>query len=117
MKKREHLLLRQLRDNLNEWLNFALLVFICYRLAQLFALDEGPFGIFHKIRVRVGAYNRDDTGEAITRLGRGMSCPYCLGIWIALPLSLYATGITWQIPIWWIAIAGGQAFLQGLSNA
>ncbi len=99
---------------MNEWLNFILLTFVCYRLAQLVTLDEGPFGIFQKIRVKAGTYDNDDDGQAAMGLGRVMSCPYCLGVWIALPLSVYAVGINWQIFIWWFAIAGGQAFLQGI---
>ncbi len=100
---------------MNEWLNYVLLVFACYRLAQLITLDEGPFSIFSKLRIKVGAYDYGENGEAKTGLGRAMTCLYCLGIWIALPLSLYATGIDWYIA--WFAIAGGQAFLQGLSRA
>jgi hypothetical protein len=100
----------------NNWLDFILLTFVCYRLAQLFALDEGPFSVFHKLRVVTGAYDYDDSGRAKTGLGRAMTCPYCLGIWIALLLSLHAIGIHWSILVWWLAIAGGQAFLQGISK-
>ena len=96
-----------------------ILSLVCYRLAQLIATDEGPSfwrdkGIFLVLRVRLGAYDRGENGEAITALGRAISCPYCLGMWIAFPLSFFVTGIHWYIA--WLAIAGGQAFLQGLSK-
>jgi hypothetical protein len=98
------------------WFNFILLSFVCYRLAQLFVFDEGPFSTFHQLRVKVGAYDLGDNGKARTGLGRAFNCPYCLGIWIALPLAFYATGIQWSILVWWVGIAGGQAFLQGLTG-
>lgn len=98
------------------WFSFILLSFVCYRLAQLFTLDEGPFGIFHRLRVKVGAYDLGDNSKAITGLGRAFNCPYCFGIWIALPLAFIATGVSWYTLTWWLAIAGLQAFLQGLTN-
>lgn len=101
---------------MTDWLKFALLSFACYRLAQLVAFDEGPFRAFHWLRVWLGAYTLDNQGRAETALGRLISCPYCLGIWIALPLSLYAIGIQWYTLVWWFAIAGAQAFLQSKSN-
>lgn len=94
------------------WFEFFLLTFVCYRLAQLLAFDEGPFGIFFKLRVRAGAYDYDNQGRARTAIGRMMTCPYCLGIWIALPLSLYASGIQWYIV--WLAIAGASSFLWSI---
>lgn len=103
-----------------EVFNFILLSFVCYRVARLFAIDEGPTfwlfkrGIFLTLRVACGVYDYGENGEAETALGRAMGCPYCLGIWLALPLSLYATGTHWYIA--WFAIAGGQAFLQGLTK-
>lgn len=101
------------------WFSFILLSFVCYRLAQLFVFDEGPTfwlfkgGTFHWLRVKAGAYDLGDNGEALTGLGRAFNCPYCFGIWIALPLAFYATGIHPAVLIWWLAIAGLQAFLQG----
>lgn len=105
------------------WLEFIILSFACYRLAQLFALDEGPTfwlfksGIFNELRIVTGAYRYDKNGQADTALGRMMTCPYCLGMWIAMPLALYATGIYWYSLITWLAIAGLQSFLQAHSNA
>lgn len=95
---------------------FILLSFVCYRLAQLFTFDEGPFGLFHWLRVKVGAYDLGDNGKAKTGLGRAFNCPYCFGIWIALPLAFYAVGIHPAVVVWWFAIAGLQAFLQGLTK-
>lgn len=86
-------------------IDFILLSFVCYRLAQLITIERGPFAIFETLRQKT---------SDIEFVGELLTCPYCLGMWIALPLSLYATGIDWYIA--WLAIAGGQAFLQGLSK-
>jgi hypothetical protein len=106
-----------------DWFEFLVLVLICYRLAQLLAIDEGPaitqiseYGIFHEMRVRLGAYDYGSNGEAITNLGRGAICPHCWGIWIALPLAFIMSGLYWHVVFFWLAIAGGQSFLWSVSN-
>lgn len=99
---------------MDDWLKLVLVTLACYRLAQLIAFDEGPLGIFHKLRIATGAYNYDKQGQPQSTLGRLITCPYCLGMWIALPLALYADLDLWWL--WWLAIAGGQTFLQGLTN-
>jgi len=100
---------------MSEWLNLVLLSLVCYRLARLIAIDEGPFEIFHLLRTISGAYDYGKNGKAITSLGRGISCPFCIGLWVALPLAFYANLSSWWL--WWLAIAGLQSFLQGVSNA
>ena len=99
---------------MDDWLNLTLAVLACYRLAQLIAFDEGSFGMFHRLRVITGAYDYDEQGQPQSALGRLITCPYCLGMWIALPLALYVDLPLWWL--WWLSIAGGQAFLQGLTN-
>lgn len=100
---------------MTDWFNLALLSLACYRLARLISRDEGPFNIFHQLRTISGAYDYGANGKAKTSLGRGISCPFCIGLWIALPLAMYAKKSLWGI--WWLAIAGLQSFLQGVSDA
>lgn len=96
---------------MSDWLKFLLLVLACYRVAQLLAYDEGPFSCFRWIRIKAGSYDYGANGEAETALGRFMACPYCLGVWIALFLAV--SFYSWSdVVIYWLAIAGGQAFLQ-----
>lgn len=96
-------------------LEYLLLSLTCYRLSQLFAYDEGPASIFHRIRVQLGAYKLDKQGRPETNLGRLISCPYCLGLWIALFEAIAFRPFP-EFIIWWLGIAGLQAFLQGLSK-
>lgn len=95
--------------------------FACYRLSELVTVDDGPFDVFKTARKLMGAYYLDEDGEPESNLGRLAICPYCTGIWFALLLAL----VIWQ-PLsieallttlfYWLAIAGGQAFLQNVGG-
>jgi hypothetical protein len=95
---------------------FLLLTLVIYRLTRLVTLDEGPFGVFLKLRAGLGAYDLGANGQAKTNLGRGISCPHCAGIWLALIVTLVAYG--WQVEtmVYWLALAGAQSFLQSLER-
>lgn len=97
-------------------LNLILASFACYRLSLLITQDEGPFSVFQKLRFYAGGYNLAPNGEPITNLGRGIICPLCVGLWIALPLAILINGFNWYTLVYWLAIAGIQAFLIGLSE-
>ena len=99
-----------------DWFLFLLLTLACYRLSQLIAIDEGPASMLLNLRARLGAYDRRADGEAKTNLGRGISCPHCVGIWIALPLAAIGFGLHGGTLVWWLAIAGGQSLLWNLSK-
>src|SRR5262249_55240931 len=49
-----------------------------YRLARMVASEEGPGGVFVKLR---GVLDADQQ----TWFGRGMNCQLCVGFWLALP--------------------------------
>jgi hypothetical protein len=89
-----------------------LAIFADYRLSELIALDV----IFTPLREAAGKRVTIGKHDVWWWIAEWMNCPYCLGIWFALPLAfLCATG--WQyILLSWIAIAGGQTFLESLSN-
>lgn len=91
-----------------------LLALAVYRLARLIASDDGPGDVCIKLRAKLGAYDYDHKGRAKTSLGRGVSCPYCVGMYAALGL--------WLLPKWTepvitvLGLAGAQAFLQSLGR-
>jgi len=95
---------------------FVLAVFACYRLAELIAIDDGPGDVFLWLRSRCGAYYLDADGKPVTSLGRFIECPYCLGIWFAAVFALVLWPSGWMTPVYWLAIAGGQAFLQSAAG-
>ena len=95
-------------------LKIGVAILACYRLAQLVALDDGPYKIFARFRAESGrwAAGGDAFWENCAEL---IHCPFCLGMWFGLPLALWVGGSIIDIIIVWLAIAGGQAFLQGVN--
>lgn len=92
---------------------YVLAVLAVYRLAYLIALEEGPAEIFVRLRTALGAYDYGENGEPTTNLGRGISCPLCVGMWVAL---LIAPLVLWPSPwgvmlLTWLGLAGGQMLL------
>lgn len=95
-----------------DWLVFILASFATFRLAELVAVDDGPGDVLLWMRARLGAYDLGEDGQPETSIGRMVICPYCLGIYFAGLLTLTLWPISILTPLYWLAIAGGQAFLQ-----
>lgn len=58
--------------------------------------------------------------ETFKTLATGIECVYCTGVWFAFVATLYLHTTTIRLDyhqffIVWLAIAGGQAFLQGVN--
>lgn len=95
--------------------DFLLLItasFACYRLAKLITWDNGPFDIFLKFRTRVGVYDYNEDLQPYTNLGKFFSCPYCVGIWVALVIVLLLYGAQMLVPLYWLAVAGLQSIYE-----
>jgi hypothetical protein len=101
---------------LPDWFLFTLLTFAVYRASQLLVYDDGPFNLIFKFRVMVGVHDLDQGGEPKALLGKLFACPYCLGLWLAIPGALVAAGAIDSFIILWLAIAGSQSFLEALSR-
>jgi hypothetical protein len=96
---------------------FVLLVLACYRVARFIVTDDGPWRFMLRIRTRLGVYDLGENGRPRSMLGEMFSCPYCIGLWVAL---FMAVGLGWFLPwpvtaVCWWAIAGGQSFLEARS--
>jgi hypothetical protein len=97
-------------------LRLILVVLSCYRLARMIALDDGPLFIFENLRdtMQSKANNEDNPAGLWHNLSEGLSCPYCVGIWLSLPLLALLIWHTvygdWFLVL--LAISGGQAFMQ-----
>lgn len=92
-----------------------------YRAAQLLPFDDGPAYVFRRMRARLDkAAERE--GLAAGRatgpwhsLRDGLTCPYCLGVWLAAGaawLALYPTPAG-DLLLAWLGLAGAAAWLQG----
>ncbi len=95
---------------------FVLAALVCFRLAELIAVDDGPGDVFMRLRIRAGSYDRDEQGRIKTGTGRLLACPYCLGIWWALAFAVWLDGISAEMAVVWFALAGAQAFLETIGG-
>lgn len=94
---------------------FVLLFLMVYRLARLIAIDDGPADVILKFRDKLGGYDYGPNGQPQTSLGRGITCTYCVGFWIALFVAIAA--YPWpEFIVYWLALAGAQSFLQSLGR-
>lgn len=94
-----------------------LAILAVYRLSELVALDTGPYDIFDKFRRMLGrkASSGSSTWKTLADL---VNCPFCCGIWFSIfftVLILFPT-LPGDIFILFLAIAGGQTFLESLSG-
>lgn len=95
---------------------FVLAALACFRIGELVALDDGPLDLCLRLRVVAGCHDRGSNGRIKTGAGRLFACPYCIGVWIAVPLAYWLVGMSAEIIIVWIALAGAQAFLQSIGG-
>ena len=75
---------------------FTLAALVVYRLAFLIAREDGPWGVFRRLRTAVKG----------SMAGGLFSCLNCLSVWIALPLAAFV-GTNWveRAVAWW-ALSG-----------
>ena len=85
---------------------------VCYRVARLVALEEGPFDIFTQVRSVMGAYDYDAQGHPQSITGKLISCPYCVVLWVSIILFFLPKNrwINWIEDI--LVIAGIQTIIQ-----
>lgn len=95
-----------------------LAILTTYRLARMVAKDDGPLYFFEHIRQVV----KEKADKEVYNLGKwhslydGITCCYCLGVWVSLPLFLfviYPTHLS-DLFILLTAISGAQAWLWGM---
>lgn len=101
---------------MNAFFIIAIAAFACFRAAELIVKDDGPFDCFLKFRTLMGVYTLGADGRPASVLGKLFSCPYCVGVWLALGCAIGLAPFDWQFPLYWFAIAGGQAFLQTIGG-
>lgn len=87
-------------------------ILAAFRLARLVTEEEGPGGMFAQLRASLGAYDYGQDGQPQTNLGRGISCPHCVGVWAAALMVAVWQVSRLQPVVLWLAVAGGQSVLQ-----
>lgn len=97
-------------------IRFLLAALAVYRLAWMLTREDGPFGLFAKVRAILGrkASKAKHGGWAWT-LAEVANCPHCLGIWLAI---LFAPAVIWpsvvtDVILLILALAGLHSYLTG----
>jgi hypothetical protein len=77
-------------------MKFTLSALAVYRIAFLIAREDGPWGVFRRLRRHVKS----------AAAGGLFGCLNCLSVWIALPLAVFV-GSSWieRFVAWW-ALSG-----------
>jgi hypothetical protein len=77
-----------------------------FRVAELFVIDDGPFGVFRKLR------NLFPEGTSLDKL---MECFYCQSsYWSALVTWLTSLMMPMEWPgavLWWLGLWGGSVVI------
>ena len=81
---------------------FILLILTCWRITHLFSKEDGPFNLVYHLRKKAGA----------GFFGSLLDCFYCVSVWVALPLGIYA-GKNWleKLLYWW-SLSGAACLLE-----
>lgn len=81
---------------------FVVLALATWRLSHMLSLEVGPFDVFARLRLTLGATVPLNGGREIgtTHLSRLVLCPLCLSVWIGLVL----VGTLALVPSSWLLL-------------
>ncbi len=88
-------------------------IFATYRVAQFITYDNAPFNLMDKLRCYLGIKAAEAKKHGVWwSLAELVNCPFCNGLWISLLFTLILFGVQPVSILIWLAIAGGQAWLE-----
>src|SRR5688572_5717933 len=61
-----------------------------YRLAILLSEDDGPWGLFRRLRAKLKHETKHNTALRKSEVHKGIECIRCDSIWVAAPIAAYA---------------------------
>lgn len=82
---------------------FTLYALACFRLALLVSKEDGPYWMFRRLRQLVVREAKQHKTVQKSKMQQGIQCIFCVSIWMAVPLSIYATGI---LDLFWVKFIG-----------
>jgi Protein of unknown function (DUF1360) len=86
----------------NQMEDYLVAVLCLWRVTHLLSSEKGPFDLVSHLRVRAG------NGF----FGELLDCFYCLSLWLAIPLAIFA-GDGWaQRVLLWPALSGAACLLE-----
>jgi hypothetical protein len=81
---------------------FFVVVLAVWRLTHLLWGEDGPWGIFVRIRRLAGT----------SLFGRLLDCFYCLSLWVAAPLAVVLADTWTERGLIWFSLSGGAILLE-----
>lgn len=86
---------------------FIIIALAVYRLSRLISDEEGPWGIFNKIRA---------LPPEQSNLRRGIECIMCVSVWVALPVAI-SLGVMGFVdlrftPFVWLALSAVTVLIR-----
>lgn len=88
------------------WLRFVVALLATWRLAHLFAFEDGPWDLLVSLRASLG------NGA----LGHLMDCFHCVSLWVALPFAFFVGSGAVAIGVAWLGLSGGACLLDRLGR-
>lgn len=82
------------------WFALTLGALVTFRLALLISKESGPMFIFRRLR-------RLPPAKSSTK--EGLSCQWCMSVWLAAPVTAYECALAWfppsHSPLYWLAMS------------
>lgn len=75
-------------------------------------LEDGPLFVFLRFRNLVGVVEDEDGLAATNLFATFFTCPLCLAVWLAIPMTLLLHGNVLE----WLAMSGAARFLLRISE-
>lgn len=72
------------------WLQLFVYGLACFRLAVLLSEDEGPWGMFRRLRSFLKREAKAHSAVRRSEIHKGVECIRCDSVWIATPVAIFA---------------------------
>lgn len=80
------------------WLHLAIAALACFRLAVLFSDDDGPYGMFRRLRGWLKREAKDSPKLRKSEIHKGIDCIKCESVWHGALIALY--GLSGWRSVW-----------------
>lgn len=71
------------------WIHLFVYGLACFRLAIMLSEDDGPWGMFRKLRSALKREAKTNTTLRKSEVHKGVECVKCDSIWIATPIAIF----------------------------
>lgn len=99
------------------FVEFVILALAVWRLATLFANEDGPFDVLAKIRGIVGVQSKSGGRHGTNVVAKALICVWCSSVWFAFGLCVLFYAFPQTIALFLLfALSAVAAILEETSN-